>query len=198
MRAFIAAVGAGLAGLAVAANQPAVASVINGPPDTNVDWAQEFCITDCTSTLTSSPITQIDIVMATPGVTFTGISALYTDIGETTLASNAATVLGATESVINFSPADTVDEFLSLNFSPEHKHPVHLLLGAIRRVAIYHNGQLCHFKRYGFLGRFELDHNPDDSGSERGSPAYGGTTFRHRSGPASFYGLLAQTTDEIG
>ena len=118
MRAFIAAVGAGLAGSAVAANQPAVASVINGPPDTNVDWAQEFCITDCTSTLTSSPITQIDIVMATPGVTFTGISALYTDIGETTLASNAATVLGATESVINFSPADTVDEFLSLNFSP--------------------------------------------------------------------------------
>jgi hypothetical protein len=118
MRNCILGVGTALALLGIAVAPPAKASTFTGGPDTNVDWAQEFCLTDCTATGTSSPITQIDAIMQTPGVTFTGISSVYTDIGETTLASNATTVLGATESTISFSPADSSDLYLTLNFSP--------------------------------------------------------------------------------
>jgi hypothetical protein len=118
MRMYIAGVAAALAGFVMAASPPAMASTFNGSPNTNVDWAQEFCLTDCTATMTASPITQIDVIMATPGVTFTGISSVYSDIGETSLVSSATTALGAIESTISFSTADLADLFLTLNFSP--------------------------------------------------------------------------------
>ena len=58
--------------------------------------------------------------MATPGVTFTGVGPVYTDIGQTKLDSSATTALGATELTISFSPGDTNDVFLTLNFSPDY------------------------------------------------------------------------------
>ena len=112
--------GAALAGFVIAASPSAMASTFSGSPDTDVDWAQEFCLTDCTATTTSSPITQIDVIMATPGVTFTGISSVFSNIGETTAVSGATTAIGATatEATISFSTADSADVFLTLNFSP--------------------------------------------------------------------------------
>ena len=120
MRKYVAGAGVGLSILLLAVSPPAMASTYIGPQDTSVDWAQEFCLTDCSSTPTSSPITQIDIVMATAGITFTG-SALYTDINETSLDAAATATYGlngGTQAVISFSPADNVDAYLTLNFSP--------------------------------------------------------------------------------
>lgn len=122
MRMHIAGVGAALAGFVVAASPPALASTFIGPQDTTVDWAQEFCLTDCTSMGTSSPVSTINVIMATPGVTFSGISgSVYTNIGETTPLSGATTGISptATEATINFSPADSADVYLTLNFSPD-------------------------------------------------------------------------------
>lgn len=118
MRMYSAGVAAALAGFVIAASPPAKASTVNGVPDTDTDWTQEFCLTDCTATTTSSAITQIDVIMATPGVTFTSLSPVYTTIGETALVPGATTVLGGTESTISFSGGDTADVFLTLGFSP--------------------------------------------------------------------------------
>lgn len=107
MRMHVAGLGAVLAGFVIAASPPAMAST----------WSQEFCLTDCTATPTASPITQIDIIMATPGVSFASLSPVFSDIGETTLVSSATTTLGAIKSVINFSPAEISDVFLTLGFS---------------------------------------------------------------------------------
>lgn len=107
MRIYIAGVGAAIAGFVIAASPPAMATT----------WSQEFCLTDCTATPTASPISQIDIVMATPGVSFASLSSVFSDIGETTLVTSATTTLGAMESVINFSPAEIDDVFLTLGFS---------------------------------------------------------------------------------
>lgn len=120
MRMYFAGVGAALSTLVIAASPPAVASTIIGPQDTSVDWAQEFCLTDCTLTQSPTTITQIDVIMATPGVTFTGIGPVYSDIGETSRVSNVTTTLGATESTINFGSGDKADVFLTLNFSPDY------------------------------------------------------------------------------
>ena len=106
MRMYFAGVGAALAAVfVIAASRPGMASTMIGPQDTSVDWAQEFCLTDCTSTRTSSPISQIDVIMSTAstnaGITFTGISPVFSDIGETTLVNpTATTTLGANESTI--------------------------------------------------------------------------------------------------
>ena len=108
MRMYIAGVGAAVALLGIAAGPPAMASTLT----------QEFCLTDCTSTPTSSPITQIDIIMATPGVTFASLSSVFLDATETQLDSIATTALGATESTINFDgKGDMADVFLTLGFS---------------------------------------------------------------------------------
>lgn len=119
MRASVVRLGLALAVAILAIGTAAMADGITGLPNTTVDWTQEFCLTDCTSTTTSSLITQIDLIMETPGVSFTSLSSVYTDEGESTVDLNASTTLGATESVINFSGSgDTSDVFLSLGFSP--------------------------------------------------------------------------------
>jgi hypothetical protein len=110
--------GLALAAAILATGTAAMADGTTGLPNTSVDWSQEFCLTDCTATMTSSPITQIDLIMATPGVTFTGVGPVYTNEGESTVDSNASTTLGTTESAINFSSPDSNDLFLNLNFSP--------------------------------------------------------------------------------
>ena len=127
MRMYFAGVGAALTVCVIAASPPAVASTMIGPQDTSVDWAQEFCLTDCTSTPTGGTgISQIDLIMspaslnATPSITFTGISPVFSDINETPSLADltATTTLGADKSTIVFSSPDTADVFLTLNFSP--------------------------------------------------------------------------------
>lgn len=107
-----------IAVVVLAVSGAAMADSVYGPPNAGSDWTQEFCLTDCGSTPTSAPITQIDLIMATPGVTFTSLSSVYTDSGETTLDGTATSTLGATESTINFSPANSSDVFFTLGFSP--------------------------------------------------------------------------------
>lgn len=88
------------------------------PARADVMWTQEFCLTDCSGvTPTSSPITEIDFIMATPGVAFSSIGPVYTDIGETTLDHNAIATLGPQESTIDFTPADSSDVAFNLGFS---------------------------------------------------------------------------------
>ncbi len=118
MNRCIARVGIALAVTVLAVSTGVRADSFSGSPNTTVDWTQEFCLTDCTSTPTSSPITQVDLMMATPGVTFTSLSSVYDDIGMTTVDSSATSTLGATESTINFSPGDTGDVFFNVGFSP--------------------------------------------------------------------------------
>lgn len=121
MRMSISGVSAALAAFVIGASAPAMASTFTGPQDTTVDWQQEFCLTDCTTTNTSAPITSIDVIMATPGVTFTGISSVFSNVSETSVVSGATTAIpsGGQEAVITFSGAgDTNDVFLNLDFSP--------------------------------------------------------------------------------
>jgi hypothetical protein len=119
MRTYTAGIGATLAVFVIAASPPAVASTMSGSPDTVTDWTQEFCLTDCTATTTSSPITQIDIIMApssvSAGVSFTSLSSVSSLSGTPV---NATTILGPTESTISFTTADTADVLLTLGFSP--------------------------------------------------------------------------------
>jgi len=100
------------------AGATALASEISGSPNTSSDWTQEFCLTDCTSTPTISPVTQVDFIMATSGVTFTSLSSVYTNINETTVDSSATTNFGATESSFMFSPADNSDVYWTQGYSP--------------------------------------------------------------------------------
>jgi PEP-CTERM motif len=109
MRSFTARLGTALA-LSVSFAAPAAWA--------NVMWTQEFCVTDCSGvTPTSSPITKIDFIMSTPGVTFSSIGPVYTNSGETTLDTNAVTTLGTEESLIDFNPADLSDVAFNLGFS---------------------------------------------------------------------------------
>ena len=103
---------------AALAGTTALASQISGAPNTASDWTQEFCLTDCTSTPTVQPVTQVDLIMATPGVTFTSMSPVYLDIGQTTLDNNATSMLGATTSSMMFNPANSSDVYWTTGFSP--------------------------------------------------------------------------------
>ncbi len=94
------------------------ASQISGVPNTSVDWTQEFCLTDCTATPTAQPVSQVDLIMATSGVTFTSLSPVYTDINETTVDTTATTTLGVTQSTMTFNPADLGDVYWTMGFSP--------------------------------------------------------------------------------
>lgn len=96
----------------------AVASEISGAPNTAADWTQEFCLTDCTATTTTAPVSQVDLIMATSGVSFTSLSSVYTDINQTIPDSAATTSFGATQSSIMFSPSDTSDVYWTMGFSP--------------------------------------------------------------------------------
>ena len=96
----------------------AMASGIYGPPNTTADWTQEFCLTDCTSTPTTAPVSQVDLIMATSGVTFSSMGPVYTDIGQSTLDSGATSMYGANHSSITFSPSDTSDVYWTMGFSP--------------------------------------------------------------------------------
>jgi hypothetical protein len=94
------------------------ASQFSGVPNTTVDWTQEFCLTDCTSTPNAQPVTQVDLIMATSGVTFTSLSPVYTDINQTMLDTSATTMLGATQSTMTFNPGDLSDVYWTMGFSP--------------------------------------------------------------------------------
>lgn len=94
------------------------ASQISGVPNTSVDWTQEFCLTDCTLTPNAQPVSQVDLIMATSGVTFTSLTPVYTNINETTVDTNATTMLGATQSTITFNPGDLSDVYWTMGFSP--------------------------------------------------------------------------------
>ncbi len=103
---------------AAAMTATAWAGEISGVPNTTVDWTLEFCLTDCTSTPTAQPVSQVDLIMATSGVTFTSLSPVYTDINQTTVDAGAATTLGATQSTMTFNPADVSDVYWTMGFSP--------------------------------------------------------------------------------
>ena len=94
------------------------ANEISGVPNTSVDWTQEFCLTDCTSTPNAQPVSQVDLIMATSVVTFTSLSPLYTDINQSTLDTGATSMLGATQSTLTFNPADLSDVYWTMGFSP--------------------------------------------------------------------------------
>ena len=96
----------------------ALASGIYGSPNTTTDWTQEFCLTDCTSTPTTTPVSQIDMIMATSGVNFSSLGPVYSDMGQSTLDSGASSMYGANHSSITFSPSDTSDVYWTMGFSP--------------------------------------------------------------------------------
>ena len=96
----------------------ALASEVSGVPNTATDWTQEFCLTDCTATPTTQPVSQVDMIMATSGVSFTSLSSVYNDVGQTSLDSAATTSFGASHSSIMFSPSNTNDVYWTLGFSP--------------------------------------------------------------------------------
>jgi hypothetical protein len=119
MRMYIGGVGAALAGFVIAVSPPAMASTLDGAPDTTVDWQQEFCLTDCSTTQTSSPITQIDIIMASGNASFNYISpTLYTTTGTGPVGTGA--LLNQNNAVINFNGAgDSADVYVTLGFTPD-------------------------------------------------------------------------------
>jgi len=121
MRNYIVKIGMLVTAAVFAISATAMATSITGSPSTSTDWTQEFCLTDCGTATNADPITKIELVMATPGVTFTSLSGPFTTASENTLVS------GWTNSILNggadalFSTngtGETGDFFLTLGFSP--------------------------------------------------------------------------------
>lgn len=110
--------GSVLVAAAALASATAMATNIVGAPNTSTDWTQEWALTDGAGTPPSSAVSQIDLIMATAGVSFTSLSPVYMNIGMTNLDNSATTMLSPMHSSIMFSPADTADVFFTTGFSP--------------------------------------------------------------------------------
>lgn len=87
-------------------------------PSAMADSVFELCLTDCGTATEPVPITQLQLVMETPGITFTSLTAPYTDVAETTLLPGwGGGIFGGGSQTVLTGPGDVNDFFFSVGVS---------------------------------------------------------------------------------